>query len=77
MDFKYEFDEEELDMRAKGYRYKLWLETETDDGMRWRTTEYFKTREEVSQYVKEYFKRHTDEYFSDEEVIDLLSGELA
>lgn len=73
---KVDLREEDIEMKNLGYKFRLWLETEDEYGMRFKITEYFKTRDEITEYINEYFKRHEDEGFSDEEIIDLEKGEL-
>ena len=72
---KVELDEEDLEMREKGYKFRLWLEVEDEYGMRFRRTEYFKSIDEMREYTKRYFEMNDDLYFSDREVIDLEKEE--
>lgn len=76
MNIKVDLYEEDYEMMKKGFKFRLWLETEDEYGMRFKWTEYFKSREEVSEFIDNYFKIHEDEYFSDEEIVDLEKGEL-
>jgi len=74
MEIKIELNREDLEMREKGYKFKLWLETEVEDGMRFRNDYYFKTLEEVNKKINETEEkcRLWDEYcISDMEIIDL------
>lgn len=76
---KVELDEEDLEMREKGYKFRLWLETEVDGGMRFRDEYYFKTKEEVNKKInetKEKCRIWEDYYISDIEVIDLEKEEF-
>ena len=76
MEIKVDLYEEDLEMLEKGYKFRLWLETEDEYGMRFKQTEYFKTRQEITTYIDNYLKMHDDEYFSDEEIVDLEKGVL-